>query len=91
MYIRMHPKDATRKGLCQGDQVVVSNKRGAVRLPLSLDESISPGTVVTLGVWWQRYSSDPQVGINAVTAMRPTDEAWGSTFYDVKVDVNKVN
>ena len=91
MYIRMHPKDAARKGLGQGDQVMVSNERGAVRLPLSLDESVSPGTVVTLGVWWQRYSSDPQVGINAVTAMRPTDDGWGSTFYDVKVDVNKVN
>ena len=91
MYIRMHPKDARRKGLCQGDQVMVSNERGAVRLPLSLDEFVSPGTVVTLGVWWQRYSSDPHAGINAVTSMRPTDEAWGSTFYDVKVDVNKVN
>lgn len=91
MYIRMHPKDARRKGLCQGDQVMVSNERGTVRLPLSLDESVSPGTVVTLGVWWQRYSSDPHVGINVVTSMRPTDEAWGSTFYDVKVDVNKVN
>ena len=45
------------------------------------------GTLVTLGVWWQSQSSDPNVGINVLTADRPTDQGWGSTFYDVQVHI----
>ena len=29
------------------------------------------GTLVTLGVWWQSQSSDPNVGINVLPADRP--------------------
>lgn len=87
MHVRMHPSDAARKGLEEGDAVVLSNERGRVRTSLRLDERVTPGTLVSLGVWWQRYSSDDEVGINVLTSMRPTDQAWGSTFYDVKVDI----
>lgn len=87
MKLSMHPDDAETRGLADGQEVLVYNERGQVKIPLVLDAGVSPGTVVTLGVWWQRYSSDEEVGINALTAMRPTDRAWGSTFYDVKVNV----
>ena len=57
---------------------------------IHIDDTVQRGTLVTLGVWWQSQSSDAKVGINAVTASRPTDEAWGSTFYDVQVNIRKV-
>ncbi|MCF0156458.1 MAG: molybdopterin-dependent oxidoreductase, partial [Veillonella sp.] len=87
MHGRMHPSDAARKGLVDGQTVLLSNERGQVRIPIYIDEAVTPGTIVSLGVWWQRYSSDPDVGVNALTAQRPTDDGWGSTFYDVKVNV----
>ncbi len=52
-------------------------------------KSVQRGTLVTLGVWWQSQSSDPNVGINVLTADRPTDQGWGSTFYDVQVHIEK--
>lgn len=87
MKARMHPADMDKKKLRDGAKVVLYNDRGEVRMTLAADEAVLPGTVVSDGVWWQKYSSDDEHGINALTADRPTDRAWGSTFYDVKVNV----
>ena len=90
MKLRMHPDDAALYNINNGDAVEIYNNRGAVRIKVYLDDTVQRGTLVTLGVWWQSQSSDAKVGINAVTASRPTDEAWGSTFYDVQVNIRKV-
>ena len=86
----LNPKEAAAKNLKEGQTIELSNVRGKVRLPLYIDEGVAPGTVVSYGVWWQKYSSDANVSINALTASRPTDCAWGSTFYDVKVNIRPV-
>ena len=90
MKLRMHPDDAALYNINNRDVVEIYNNRGAVRIKVYLDITVQRGTLVTLGVWWQSQSSDDRVGINAVTASRPTDEAWGSTFYDVQVNIRKV-
>ena len=90
MKLRMHPDDAALYNINNRDVVEIYNNRGAVRIKVYLDTTVQRGTLVTLGVWWQSQSSDDRVGINAVTASRPTDEAWGSTFYDVQVNIRKV-
>ena len=90
MKLRMHPDDAALYNINNSDAVEIYNNRGAVRIKVYLDNTVQRGTLVTLGVWWQSQSSDAKVGINAVTASRPTDEAWGSTFYDVQVNIRKV-
>lgn len=90
MKLRMHPDDATLYNINNSDIVEIYNNRGTVRIKVYLDDTVQRGTLVTLGVWWQSQSSDDTVGINAVTASRPTDEAWGSTFYDVQVNIRKV-
>lgn len=86
----LNPEEAAKKQLKEGQIIELSNVRGKVRLPLYLDDGVAPGTVVSYGVWWQKYSSDTNVSINALTASRPTDRAWGSTFYDVKVNIRPV-
>ena len=90
MKLRIHPDDAALYNINNWDVVEIYNNRGAVRIKVYLDTTVQRGTLVTLGVWWQSQSSDDRVGINAVTASRPTDEAWGSTFYDVQVNIRKV-
>jgi len=74
-----------------GDEVEIYNHRGRVRIKAYYDEEVQRGTLVTLGVWWQSQSSDPNVAINALTADRPTDQGWGSTFYDVQVHIKKAD
>ena len=90
MKLRMHPDDAALYNINNRDVIEIYNNRGAVRIKVYLDTTVQRGTLVTLGVWWQSQSSDDRVGINAVTASRPTDEAWGSTFYDVQVNIRKM-
>ena len=89
MDLRMNDGDAERLDIQDGDWVEIYNERGSLQMPVSINRHIQPGTVVTLGVWWQRQSSDKHGNINIVTADRLTDKGDGSTFYDVKVNVRK--
>ena len=87
MVARMHPDDAERKGVLHSEFVRLSNERGSLRIALVIDDMVPKGTIVSTGVWWQSQSHDPAYTMNVLTASRSTDYGWGSTFYDVKVDV----
>ena len=91
MKLRINPEDAKVYNINDGDEVEIYNHRGRVRIKAYYDEEVQRGTLVTLGVWWQSQSSDPNVAINALTADRPTDQGWGSTFYDVQVHIKKAD
>ena len=87
MIARMHPEDALSKGVLHSKFVRLYNERGSLRIALDIDDTVPKGTIVSCGVWWQSQSHDPTYTMNVLTASRPTDYGWGSTFYDVKVDV----
>ena len=87
MTARMHSEDAERKGVLQSQFVRLYNVRGSLRIALVIDDTVPKGTIVSCGVWWQSQSYDTEHTMNVLTASRPTDYGWGSTFYDVKVNV----
>ena len=87
MVARMHPEDALSKGVLHSEFVHMYNERGSLRIALVIDDTVPKGTIVSSGVWWQSQSHDTDHTMNVLTASRPTDYGWGSTFYDVKVDV----
>ncbi len=89
MRLYINPLDAQKEGLKNDDTVIAYNERGEVSFPITLSDRVQQGTLVSYGVWWQRYSSDKNTGINALTAARFTDRGLGSTFYDVKVSIRK--
>lgn len=91
MIARIHPEDAQRKGVADQKFVRLYNERGSLRIALSIDDTVPKGTIVSCGVWWQSQSHDLEHTMNVLTASRPTDYGWGSTFYDVKVDVEPCN
>ena len=90
MKLRIHPEDAKMYNINDGTEVEIYNDRGSVKIKAYYDDEVQRGTLVTLGVWWQSQSSDPHVAINALTADRPTDQGWGSTFYDVQVHIRNL-
>lgn len=90
MKLRIHPEDAKMYDINDGAEVEIYNDRGSVKIKAYYDDEVQRGTLVTLGVWWQSQSSDPHVAINALTAARPTDQGWGSTFYDVQVHIRNL-
>ena len=87
MTARMHPEDAERKGVLQSQFIRLHNVRGSLRIALAIDDTVPKGTIVSCGVWWQSQSHDTEHTMNVLIASRPTDYGWGSTFYDVKVNV----
>ena len=91
MKLRIHPEDAKLYDIANGDEVEIYNNRGSVKIKAYYDDEVQQGTLVTLGVWWQSQSSDTEVAINALMSNRPTDQGWGSTFYDVQVDIRKLS
>ena len=91
MKLRIHPEDAKMYNINDGAEVEIYNDRGSVKIKAYYDDEVQRGTLVTLGVWWQSQSSDPHVAINALTAARPTDQGWGSTFYDVQVHIRSLS
>ena len=91
MKLRIHPEDAKLYDITNGDEVEIYNDRGSVKIKAYYDDEVQQGTLVTLGAWWQSQSSDPEVAINALMSDRPTDQGWGSTFYDVQVHIRKLS
>ena len=91
MKLRIHPEDAKMYNINDGAEVEIYNDRGSVKIKAYYDDEVQRGTLVTLGVWWQSQSSDSHVAINALTATRPTDQGWGSTFYDVQVHIRNLS
>jgi len=85
MELLMHPADAARLHLTDGQRVRASNARGAATFMLVLSKRTPPGTVVSEGVWSHAVAGG--CNTNALTSQRLTDRAGGSTFYDVKVNV----
>jgi anaerobic selenocysteine-containing dehydrogenase len=78
--------DATARGIADGQAVTVFNARGRFRARAVIADSVKPGVVVTLGLWWKRYTADG-ANCNATTSTALTDLGGGATFFDNLVDV----
>jgi anaerobic selenocysteine-containing dehydrogenase len=84
--LEIHPRDAERRGIANGQWVRVANDRGRFRARAIVAETVKPGVVVTLGIWWNKFASDG-VNCNTTTSTRLTDFGAGATFYDNLVEV----
>jgi anaerobic selenocysteine-containing dehydrogenase len=88
-HLDMHPRDAAARGIRDGDQVRVYNARGSYTLRARVNGKPRPGVVVAPSVWWKKYSPDGR-NANNVTSQRTTDLGGGATFYDCRVEVERV-
>src|SRR6266487_3510974 len=84
--LRIHPDDASQRGIRSGQLVRVSNERGWCRLVAEVTEEVRPGVLATTTVWWPKFSPD-QRNINWTTSDRLADLNGGSTFYTNMVTV----
>jgi anaerobic selenocysteine-containing dehydrogenase len=88
-HLDMHPQDAAARGIRDGDYVRVYNARGSYTLRARVNGKPRPGVVVAPSVWWKKHAPD---GCNAnnVTSQRTSDLGGGATFYDCRVQVERV-
>ncbi|HEY1130015.1 MAG TPA: molybdopterin-dependent oxidoreductase [Roseateles sp.] len=64
--VRVHPGDAARRKLAEGEFVRVRSRRGEVVLPLKLDENVPLGGA-DIAMHWGDEFVGAQFGVNAVT------------------------
>jgi len=89
----MHPTDAAARGILDGDEVLVWNDRGRVRIPVKVTEQIMPGvTALAQGAWHRADSqgTDTAGSINVLTSLRPTPYARGNPQHTNLVEVRKL-
>ncbi|POZ60266.1 nitrate reductase [Chromobacterium alticapitis] len=63
--LRMHPEDAERRGLSDGELVWVASKRGRLALPLRGSDEVARGSVFAAMHWNGRFMSSG--GVNEAT------------------------
>src|SRR5215468_775416 len=81
----LHPEDAAKRGLKDGDEVRLFNDRGAIGLVLQVNDEIQPGVVLVPG---QRPTSETVAGtINMLCSDRYTDMGEGATYQSTWLDV----
>ena len=82
----MHPDDAARRGLHDGQRIKLFNALGEVHLDLAISDGVAPGVVVTAKGAWMRTTSNGQT----VSALAPTTKADlsdGACYNDTRVEV----
>jgi anaerobic selenocysteine-containing dehydrogenase len=84
--VTIHPADAARREIREGQMVRVFNDRGAFLARARVSDAARRGLVVGLSIWWAKMCPGGR-NANAVTSQELTDMGGGATFYDVLVDV----
>jgi anaerobic selenocysteine-containing dehydrogenase len=88
-HLDMHPQDAAARGIAQGDTVRIFNDRGSMQARVRVTDKARVGLVVGLSIWWKKFAADGK-NANEVTSQRLTDMGNAPTFYDVLVQVEKL-
>lgn len=84
--LTIHPKDASARGILEGQMVRTFNARGEFLAKAHVSDAAREGVVVGLSIWWAKLCPGGS-NANAVTSQALTDLGGGATFYDVLVDV----
>lgn len=88
----INPLDASARGIHDGDQVRVSNARGALVLPCRVTPRIMPGVVdIPQGAWWKPDAEGVDHGgnVNVLTSSRWTPFAFGTAQHTAMVEVER--
>ena len=87
-YVEIHPKDAARHGIKDGEFIVLANGRGSCTLRARVADSVRPGVAVAPGVPWARHFAGGR-SINVLTPDRFADLGHGATFFSTLVRIAK--
>jgi anaerobic selenocysteine-containing dehydrogenase len=80
----IHPEDADRLGLADGDRVELGNGRGSVTVHARRFDGLLPGTVVVEGIW-PAADFEGGAGINTLVGDDPIPPYGGGAFHDTAV------
>jgi anaerobic selenocysteine-containing dehydrogenase len=85
----LHPDDAARLGVAEGERVRLGNGLGEVVVHAKLFDGLQPGVVIVESIW-THDAFENGVGINALVSDEPAMPAGGAVFHDTSVWVRAV-
>jgi anaerobic selenocysteine-containing dehydrogenase len=85
----LHPDDAARLGVAEGERVRLGNGLGEVVVHAKLFDGLQPGVVIVESIW-THDAFENGVGINALVSDEPAMPAGGAVFHDTAVWVRAV-
>jgi anaerobic selenocysteine-containing dehydrogenase len=86
--VMIHPDDAVAQGIGEGDDVVLGNRRGEVRLHARLFDGVRRGVLIAESIWPNDAYPDG-CGINTLTGADAIAPYCGAAFHDNKVWIRK--
>ena len=84
----IHPEDAAALAVVNGEEVVLGNRRGKVRLHARLFDGVRRGVLIAESLWPNSAYADGR-GINTLTGADPVAPFGGAAFHDNKVWLRK--
>ncbi len=60
-FLEIHPRDAAKQGIVDGDLVEVRSRRGMARFPAKVTKAIAPGTVFAPMHWGSLWADDAEI------------------------------
>ena len=85
--VKIHPQAALKRGISDGQEVLLFNQRGECRLWAQITEDTAPGLVVVEGIHWPQFFPQGK-GINQLTSQRLGDMGQTCAFHCSAVEVS---
>ncbi|MEO9297829.1 molybdopterin-containing oxidoreductase family protein [Devosia alba] len=86
----IHPEDAARLGIDDGQFVTIGNRRGTVDLTARIRPGLPTGVLIAEGLHQNRAHRGGR-GINTLTSASPAKPFGGATFHDAAVWISKAD
>ncbi len=88
--VMVHPEDAGRLGIADGDKVELRSPRGAVRLHAKLFAGLRVGVLIAESIWPNDAFEDGR-GINTLTGADSPAPVGGAAYHDNKVALRRLD
>ncbi|MFO7997975.1 MAG: molybdopterin dinucleotide binding domain-containing protein, partial [Bacteroidales bacterium] len=88
----INPIDAGKRGIKDGDEVLIYNDRGKIMIPCRVSKKMMPGVVnIPQGAWWapDKDGVDRRGNVNVLTSHKWTPLAFGNAQHTMMVDIKK--
>jgi anaerobic selenocysteine-containing dehydrogenase len=86
--VLIHPADASAAGIADGDEVILGNGRGQVRIHARLFDGVRRGVLIAESIWPNACYPDGR-GINTLTGADPIAPLGGAAFHDSRVTIRR--
>jgi anaerobic selenocysteine-containing dehydrogenase len=87
--IAIHPDDAARRGLAEGDQVLVTNETGRLVMRVTLTETVPRGVALSHKGRWPKQEAGHR-NVNVLNPGRKSDMGESTAVHSVEVTVGPV-